>query len=211
MILHTVVTGPLEANCYILGCEETNKASMIDPGGDADKIISAIDERGLCPVHILLTHGHCDHIGAAGILKEKYDARIALHKDDEELYLSAPLHAKFFGFEMEAPPPVDHFLEDGEKIRVGGFHLAVVHTPGHSMGSVCFLGKNEAFTGDLIFSGAVGRTDLPGGDDEMLNDSINGKILTLLDDTLIYPGHGLATTVFDEKRRYPFCMDDRKE
>ena len=208
MILHTVVTGALEANCYILGCEETNKAAVIDPGEDAEKIISVIEENRLDPVYILLTHGHSDHIGAVRILREKYDAQILLHRDDERLYLSAPAYAEIFGLEMEKPPALDRYIEAEEKIRVGGFDLIVLHTPGHTMGSVCFLGKKEVFTGDLIFAGGVGRTDLPGGNGEMLRDSINRKIFTLPESTIIYPGHGPSTTVFAEKRDNPILASD---
>ncbi len=208
MILHTVVTGFLEANCYILGCEETNKAVVIDPGEDGDTIILVIEENRLNPVYILLTHGHSDHIGAVRILREKYDSRILLHKDDERLYLSAPAYAEFFGFEMDKPPPLDGYIEAEKKIRIDGFDLTVLHTPGHTMGSVCFLGESEVFTGDLIFSGGVGRTDLPGGNGEMLYDSIMRKIFTLPDNTIIYPGHGPSTTVFDEKRNNPIRAGD---
>ncbi len=207
MILHTVVAGPLEVNCYILGCEKTNKAAVIDPGGDAERIISVIDNSKLDPSHILLTHGHWDHIGAVAILKSKYGAAILLHEDDEKLYANARQQAQLFGFEIDTPPPVDHFLKGGDKIRVGGFDLEVIHTPGHSMGSVCFLRENEIFTGDLIFAGAVGRTDIPGGDGEMLRDSIRREMLVLPYHTMIYPGHGPATTVFDERSGNPIWLD----
>jgi len=199
MILHTVVTGPLEVNCYLVGCEKTNKAAVIDPGGNAERIISVIDDNKLDPSHILLTHGHWDHIGAVGILKRKYGAAVFLHEDDKRLYANACQQAQLFGFEIDTPPPVDHFLKGGDNIQIGALDLRVIHTPGHSMGSVCFLGESEIFTGDLVFAGAFGRTDLPGGNSELLRDSIKSKILVLPCRTIIYPGHGTPTTVFDEK------------
>jgi glyoxylase-like metal-dependent hydrolase (beta-lactamase superfamily II) len=199
MILHTVVTGPLEVNCYLVGCEKTNRTAVIDPGGDAERIISVIDDNKLKPSHILLTHGHWDHIGAVGALKRKYGAAISLHEDDRRLYANACQQARFFGFEIDSPPPVDQSLKDGDSILIGMLDLRVIHTPGHSMGSVCFLGENEIFTGDLVFAGAFGRTDIPGGNTQLLRDSVEGKIFVLPCNTIIYPGHGRRTTVSDEK------------
>ena len=207
MIVHAIATGPLKVNCYIVGCEETGKAAVIDPGGDSDKIISILEENKLTPIYILLTHGHWDHIDAVGALKERYGAEIGLHRGDEILYLGAEQTAVLFGFSMQAPPPVDLFLKDGDMLQRGEISLKVVHTPGHSQGSVCFVCDGVVFTGDLIFAGAVGRTDFPGGDSEKLYDSINNRIFTLPDDTRLYPGHGPVTTVLSEKCRETFYTD----
>jgi hydroxyacylglutathione hydrolase len=194
-----IVTGSLEVNCYILGCKKSNKGIVIDPGGDAETIITFLEEAKILPEHIILTHGHWDHIGGVKALKEKYGSSILLHKEDNWLYSRASEMAEIFGFDMETPPPIDRFLKDNESIVAGELSLKVLHTPGHSMGSICLLGKNMVFTRDLLFAGGIGRTDLPGGNDGLLKNSIRNRLFILSDDTVVYPGHGEETTIGNEK------------
>ncbi len=207
MIIRTLAVGPLDVNCYILGCESTHEAAVIDPGGGAESIIASLAADGLKLTHILLTHGHWDHVGAVAELKKRFDPRICLHKADEEIYCDAPEHAAMFGFQAAHPPPVDHFLDNGGSLHVGDLEITVFHTPGHTPGSVCFLTRGKVFSGDLLFKCSIGRTDLPGGDLDTLLKSIREVVFALPDDTPVLPGHGPGTTVSDEKTLNPFLVE----
>jgi hydroxyacylglutathione hydrolase len=208
MIFQNFRTGMLEVNCYILACEVSHKGFVIDPGGDTETIIAFLEQNSIKPKYIILTHGHWDHIGGVRAIKDKYDSSIALHKDDNWLYSQASEVAEIFGFEMETPPPIDEFLQDNASLEAGELQMKVIHTPGHSQGSVCLSVKKMLFTGDLLFAGGVGRTDLPGGDERLLKDSIRNKILILPEDIIVYPGHGKATTIHDEKQNNAFLSLD---
>ena len=199
-----VVVGALETNCYLVYCEETRACAVIDPGADPRKIFAAVAELELMPVLVLNTHGHVDHIGANSDVVKKYGAPLAMHQADtgmlkvtDYMELSLLLGAK------NSPAP-DRLLVDGEEIQFGRASLRVVHLPGHSPGSVGFLGPGVLFSGDTMFCGGVGRTDLPGGSWKELETSIRDRILTLPDKTVILPGHGPWTTVEQEKDSNPF-------
>jgi hydroxyacylglutathione hydrolase len=199
-----VVVGPLETNCYLVYCGETLECVVIDPGAEPERIIPAIVECGLKPVVILNTHGHIDHIGANRDIKDKFGIPLLIHP------LDAPLLEKVQEFELsfflgakESPPP-DRLLEDGETVVIGRCGLEVIHTPGHTPGSVSFLGDKVLFSGDTLFSGGVGRTDLPGGSTRDLEVSIRERILRLPPDTVVLPGHGPWTTVGEETESNPF-------
>jgi glyoxylase-like metal-dependent hydrolase (beta-lactamase superfamily II) len=199
-----VVVGPLETNCYLVYCEECRVCAVIDPGADPGKIFAAIAGLELKPALILNTHGHVDHIGANRDLKDKYDIPLYLHSADtamlevtEHIELSLLLGAK------DSPPP-DRLLIDGDEIVIGRDPLRVIHTPGHTPGSVGFLGGGNLFSGDTLFYGGVGRTDLPGGSWKDLEKSIREKILVLPGETVVLPGHGPWTTVEQEKLSNPF-------
>lgn len=199
-----VVVGPLETNCYLVYCGETLECAVIDPGAEPERIIPAIVECGLKPVVILNTHGHIDHIGANRDIKDKFGIPLLIHP------LDGPLLEKVQEFELsfflgakESPPP-DRLLEDGETVVIGSCGLEVIHTPGHTPGSVSFLGDNVLFSGDTLFSGGVGRTDLPGGSTRDLEVSIRERILRLPPDTVVLPGHGPWTTVGEETESNPF-------
>jgi glyoxylase-like metal-dependent hydrolase (beta-lactamase superfamily II) len=199
-----VIVGPLETNCYLFFCPETKQCAIIDPGAEAEKIFEAISFLSLKPVIILNTHGHVDHTGANLDLKERYQIPIALHPGDLPL-LEEYLQLEF-GLMLGARPAPnpDHLLTDGEKISVGRSVLQVIHSPGHSPGSVCFYTDHLLFAGDTLFSGGVGRTDLPGGSWKDLAHSLKARVMTLPDETVVLPGHGPKTTIGEERESNPY-------
>jgi Zn-dependent hydrolases, including glyoxylases len=200
MIVETLAVGPLGCNCTILGCPETRKALVVDPGGDADRIAALLDRHGLTPVALLHTHAHFDHVLGAPELKERFGAEILLHADDLPLYENVPMQGAFFGFSLPEPAPVDRFVPDGEQLAFGAEKGEVIHTPGHTPGSICFhVGKQKLLlTGDTLFAGGIGRTDLWGGSQTALMRSIRERLLTLDPETRVIPGHGPETTLGEE-------------
>lgn len=204
MILETIPVGMIQANCYILGDEETREAVVIDPGGDTPVILRALEARKLNPTAILATHGHFDHVEGLASLKRAIGTPIYLHQGDLPLVQGMTGQGLLFGVRVEAAPAPDRLLEEGDRVAFGTLSLEVLHTPGHSLGSVSYLIDKSVFVGDLLFAGSIGRTDLQGGDYQTLLQSVRTKIFTLPDDTVIYPGHGPASTVATEKRTNPF-------
>jgi glyoxylase-like metal-dependent hydrolase (beta-lactamase superfamily II) len=205
LIVETLPVGPLQTNCYLVGCEATRLGAVIDPGGDAAEILSAIGRHRLKLEYILLTHAHFDHIGGVAELVEATHAPIALHPGDLPL-LRARGGAAMFGVFMRPSPEPNVALSEGQVIEVGALRLNVLHTPGHTPGHVTFhaLTAKAAFDGDVLFRQGIGRTDFPGSSYQQLMDSIRNKLFTLPDDTTIYPGHGPATTVGEERWSNPF-------
>lgn len=199
----TIQVGALETNCYIIFNEE-NSAIIIDPGGEGEKISLFIEEKKLRPLMIINTHGHADHCGANKFLKEKYSIPILLHTDDTGILNSFENKFIFPLMGGTPSPSPDRLLKDGDLIEFGKTSLKIIHTPGHTPGSISIFINGILFSGDLIFSGSVGRTDLPGGSWTQLINSIKSKILTLPDETIILPGHGLSTTVGEERENNPF-------
>jgi hydroxyacylglutathione hydrolase len=196
--------GPFQANAYLAICEETGRCALVDPGEEAERLLAAAANEGAKVESILLTHAHVDHVGGVAEAKRESGAPVYLHPADAALYSSAPAQALSFGVEVEEPPEPDGDLEDGQIVEIGTGKLEVRHTPGHSPGHVCLIGDGFALVGDCVFAGSIGRTDLPGGDYRTLMDSINEKLLTLPDETVLYTGHGPATTVGRERRGNPF-------
>jgi len=199
-----LIVGPLETNCYFIYCPETLECAVVDPGAEEHNIIRLIAEKNFKPTHLLNTHGHIDHIGANRDIKEKYNIPLYIHSADSPM-LESVLQSEmglFLGAK-DSPAP-DHFLKDGEKIKIGKSFLKVIHTPGHSPGSVSFLGDGFILSGDTLFCGGVGRTDLPGGSWQDLVSSIKDKILIMPDEMIVLPGHGPHTTVGQEKSSNPF-------
>ena len=206
MIVETLAVGPLGCNCTILGCPETRKALVVDPGGDADRIEALLDRHGLTPVALLHTHAHFDHVLGAPELKARFGAEILLHADDLPLYENVPMQGTFFGFSLPEPAPIDRFVPDGERLNFGTRDGEVIHTPGHTPGSICLHVGSEKLllTGDTLFAGGIGRTDLWGGSHADLMRSIRERLLPLPPETRVIPGHGPETTLGEEALTNPF-------
>lgn len=196
--------GPIEANCYLVRLPEEERAVVIDPGAEADRIFDALSEWDAVPEAILLTHAHMDHVGGVADLHERTGAPIYLHPADRRLYDVAAEQARMFGLDMRQPPPPHHELDHGQVVRVAGIDFDVRHAPGHSPGGVVLAADGHAFVGDCVFAGSIGRTDLPGGDTATLLQSIRDQILTLPADTVLHTGHGPDTTVAKEAATNPF-------
>ena len=204
MLVRQFVTGPLETNSYLLADQEAKEALVIDPGGDPGEILAFLARERLTCRLIVNTHGHFDHISGNGALKKATGAPLLVHEGDVPLLTEAATHARLFMMRAENSPPPDGLLVDQGEVRAGAVLLRVLHTPGHSPGGVTLVVPGAAFCGDLVFRGSVGRTDLPGGSERVLLDSIRRHILTLPDDTVLHPGHGPETTVGREKKQNPF-------
>jgi hydroxyacylglutathione hydrolase len=199
------VVGPLACNCYVVGDPEAGRAVVVDPGGDADELAEAIAGRGLVVTAIVATHAHFDHVLGAARLRELVGAPFLLHDGDEPLLSWLQESGRLWlGVELPPPPEVDDFPEEGDVIAAGGIELGVLHTPGHSPGSISLLAEGAVFCGDTLFAGSVGRTDLPGGSTEALIAAIRRKLLVLAPEVAVYPGHGPPTTVAREVRSNPF-------
>ena len=205
MIIKKVVTGNIAENCWIIGNEQTKTAIIIDPGDDANKIIDAINDLKLEPLIILNTHGHPDHIGAASDIQDKFDILFRIHKEEKNVMEVAAPMAKMLGFENFRLPKVSSFISE-ENIIIEGFNVKVLFTPGHSPGGVCFLIGEHLFSGDTLFYRSIGRTDLPGGDWNSMSNSLR-KLSKLPENTKVYPGHGLETTIREELNNNQFMQD----
>jgi hydroxyacylglutathione hydrolase len=204
--IRQLTLGPIQTNCYLVGCEKTFQAAVIDPAWDGKSIAAMADTDGWMITHILLTHTHFDHLGGLSELKEATNAPIYVHPEAVPMMENTTMAAAFFGVKVPPPPHPDEMLAKDQIIEVGELKLQVLYTPGHAPGHICFHlpEYRVVFDGDLLFQEGVGRTDLPGGNYEEMMESINNEILVLPDETRVFPGHGLGTTVGDEKRANPF-------
>ena len=192
----------------MVGCTETMEAVLIDPGEEAELFLRRLDHENFVLKSVWLTHGHLDHVDGVKQIVDETGAEVFLHPDDRELYDRLVQQGAAWGLHPQNPPPPDHDLAHGDELRVGESSFSVLHVPGHSMGGVAFLGYGVVFVGDALFAGSIGRTDLPGGDTETLLTSIREQLLSLPDETVVYPGHGPETTVGAERRTNPFLKGD---
>ncbi len=191
-------------NCFIVSHPDSKHCVIIDPGDQPEAILGEVERSGRRPQAILITHGHLDHIGAAGRLKDQLGIPVYLKREDLVLYSSAPEHALRYGIQMDSPPEPDAWMEDHQNLCFEGFAFQVLHTPGHTPGHVTLLCGPHAFVGDCLFAGSIGRTDLPGGSFEILMQSLREVILALPGATIVHPGHGPDTTISRELATNPF-------
>lgn len=214
IIQMTLPVGMLQCNCTIIGDPETREALVIDPGDEVERILELIGRHRLQVTAIVSTHAHIDHVGGLAKLHEYTGAPLLMHRDDLPLYRAMEMQAAFLGV---APPPiakVDHLLKEGDPLRWGSLQASVIHTPGHTPGSICLhmpaVGANPVlqnprlFSGDTLFAGSIGRTDLWGGSLDQIMDSLRSKILELADNTEVFPGHGITTVIGEERQSNPF-------
>lgn len=206
MIFRHLVVGPLACNCYIVGDEATKQGMIIDPGAEGRTILRAVSELGLSIKLIVVTHAHFDHVGAVPAVKEATGAQLAIHEADASMRLGpfARMMASISGGSFSRTSQPERLLRDGDVIEIGGLRFTVLHTPGHSLGGISLYGHGMVFTGDTLFNYGVGRSDFPGCSHSQLIDSIKRKLMSLPDDTIVYPGHGPPTTIGEEKRGNPF-------
>ncbi len=201
--IHTIVVGRLQTNCYIL---QSNAAAIIvDPGDEPERIVRFIRDIKVKPSQIIATHTHFDHVLGVDTVRAKLNIPFLIHHDDLTMLESMQSRVRqFMGFEAPPPPKVDRYLKDGDSVKVGDETVQILHTPGHSPGSISLAGEGYVVTGDALFNQSIGRTDLPGGDLKILIHSIKDRLFKLGDNTTVYPGHGPETTIGDEKLANPF-------
>lgn len=207
--IHTIMVGRLQTNCYIL--QSDSKGLVVDPGDEPERILGFLDDIAVKPNHVVATHTHFDHVLGVDTIRDKLNIPFLIHREDLPMLESMQSRVRqFMGVSVPPPPKVDRFLTDGESITVGQDKVKVIHTPGHSPGSISVAGQGFVLTGDALFNQSIGRTDLPGGDLDTLVHSITERLFTLDDDTIVYPGHGPETIIGDEKLANPFVGQTSK-
>ena len=213
IIIESQAVGPFFKNGFVVGCETTREAVLIDPGDEVKALLAFAERKTLTIRHILLTHAHVDHVTGVAAAKRALGVPVHLHRDDLFLYERAVQSGAMFGLDVEPQPPIDQFYEPGQVTTFGTYEARPHHTPGHCPGGVCLqIGKTgetgrDLFVGDTLFAGSIGRTDLPGGDYETLIASIKTVLFAFGDDAVVYPGHGPATTIGQERRTNPFLVN----
>ena len=206
MIIKTLAVGPYETNCYIVASDVTKRGLVIDPGAEPKNILDLIDELGLKISWIIITHSHFDHVGALNPVKEATGALIAIHESegDSKLQAAAQVFGGIMAGSIHKPTKADRLLKDGDYVEIDDLNFEVLYTPGHSPGGICLLTNGILFSGDTLFNMGIGRTDFPGSSHNKLMESIRNRLMTLPDQTVVYPGHGPATTIGDERKSNPF-------
>ncbi len=213
MIIESAAAPPFMKNGFVVSCERTREAIYIDPGDEVQELLAYIARAQVRVTAILLTHGHVDHVSGVAAAKRALGAPIWLHRDDTFIYDHAVQQGALFGYALEQPPPVDRFYDGPGPIVFGDYDVSVHHTPGHCPGNVCLqVGRRgefgqDLFVGDTLFAGSIGRTDLPGGNYEVLMRAISGVLLPLGDDARVRPGHGPDTTIGRERMTNPFLLE----
>ena len=212
MFLERFVVGRLQANCYVVGDEESHEVIVVDPGDNGEALAREIRNRGHRPVGIFVTHAHLDHSGAAHELLEAFpEAEFWMHQDDfEAIDPQRATASSWYGHPVTAPRQPDRPLVHGDVVHAGRHRFTALHTPGHTVGSICLAGEGIVFTGDVLFQGSIGRSDFPGGDAQTLIRSIREHLLTLPDDTVVLPGHQSETTIAIERTQNPFLTSTRQ-
>jgi hydroxyacylglutathione hydrolase len=212
MIQEVRAVAPFYKNGFVVACERTRAAVLIDPGDEVDQLLGAVRDLDVDVQAILLTHAHIDHITGVAAAKEAFDVPVYLHRDDQFLYDMAVQQGAMFGFKVRQPPPVDEYYGT-EPFVFGDYEARAHHTPGHCPGGVCLaISKTgqlagDLFVGDTLFAGSIGRTDLPGGDYDVLMRSITGVLFPLGDEAIVHPGHGPDTTIGRERTTNPFVLE----
>jgi hydroxyacylglutathione hydrolase len=208
MIHDIIPVGPLQCNCSVIGDETTREAIVIDPGDDIDDVLALVRKHHLTVKQIVVTHAHIDHVGGAMKLRKLTGAPVLLNQNDYALLNMLDVQAAWIG----VPPPenvtIDHSLEHMDKVKAGSLEAGVIHTPGHTEGSIClyFPAEKKLIAGDTLFAGSIGRTDLPGGSYQKILNSLHEHVLALPDETIVVPGHGPLTTLADERETNPFLV-----
>ena len=199
-----LTVGPFQENCYVIGDESSGAGAVVDPGDEAVRIALLVEQTGLEVGQIVITHAHIDHVGAVAALVDEYSCPVLMHAEAEPMLEQLPTQAMMMGLRFGKVPKVDRYVEDHEVLAVGGLQLRTLYTPGHAPGHLAFHTEGMVLSGDTLFAGSVGRVDLPGGSMEVLMRSIEQRLLTLPDETRVYPGHGPPTTIGEEKMNNPF-------
>jgi Zn-dependent hydrolases, including glyoxylases len=203
MKVETLTVGPFQENCYLLVDENSNAAALIDPGAEPEKVIAAVEKSGAKLEAIWVTHAHIDHLGAIASVKSKWNVPIHLHPKDNRLYEAAERQAEVYGIPFDVPPDPDLEFSDGQTLTLGTKKFSVMHVPGHAPGHVVIYGNGIALVGDCLFAGSIGRTDLPFSNPADLAHSLD-RIAGLPPETVVYPGHGMSTTIKEERETNPF-------